>query len=179
MPPNRKGFLISAAVIVILCSIVRLFLELVELSHLKGLRQRIKRGWGMIYTAIDWEYFKSPSNYMEIPLFILSIIFVTVFHHGCLCPSRRQWQAGFIALFLAWIDLVLYLDKLPLFGIYIQMLLKIIRNFLKVLVMAVLLLLAFDFAFYMAFYEPALPVSQMSYCATVLYGSFTNTGYTF
>ena len=117
----------------------------------------------MIHTAIDWEYFKSPSNYMEIPLFILSIVFVSVFHHECLCPTRGQWQAGFIALFLAWIDLVLYLDKLPLFGIYIQMLLKIIRNFLKVLLMAILLLVAFDFAFYMAFYEPDLPVSQLSY----------------
>jgi len=116
----------------------------------------------MVRTAIDLEYFLVPSNYIEIPLFILSIVFVSVFRHECLCPSRGQWQAGFIAVFLAWIDLVLYLDKLPLFGIYIQMLLKIIKNFVKVSVMAVLLLFAFGFAFYMAFYEPDLPVSFLS-----------------
>ena len=122
----------------------------------------------MIRTAIDLEYFLVPSNYIEIPLFILSIVFVSVFQHDCLCPTRGQWQAGFIAVFLAWIDLALYLDKLPLFGIYIQMLLKIIRNFLKVSVMAVLLLFAFGFAFYMAFYEPDLPVSFFVISAFIL-----------
>ena len=119
--------------ITIICSLVRLFLELVELSHLKGLRERIRQErWEIIKTIIDWKYFRSASNYIEIPLFILSIVFVSVFQHECLCPTRGQWQAGFIAVFLAWIDLVLYLDKLPLFGIYIQMLWKIVINFLKV-----------------------------------------------
>ena len=163
MSSGRRTFLIIAAVITIICSLVRLFLELVELSHLKGLRKRVRQErWRIIKTIIDREYFKSPSNLIEIPLFILAIVFVSVFQHECLCPSRGQWQAGFIAVFLAWIDLVLYLDKLPLFGIYIQMLWKIVINFLKVSVMAVLLLFAFGFAFYMAFYEPDLPVSCLS-----------------
>ena len=134
--------------ITIICSLVRLFLELVELSHLKGLRERVRQErWRIIKTIIDREYFKSPSNLIEIPLFILAIVFVSVFQHECLCPSRGQWQAGFIAVFLAWIDLILYLDKLPLFGIYIQMLWKIVINFLKVSVMAVLLLFAFGSTF--------------------------------
>ena len=163
MSESRRSFLISAAVITILCSLVRLILEAVELSNLKDIRIRIKqRGWKMIYTIIDWKYFQAPSNYMEIPLFILSIVFVSVFDHKCLCPSHGQWQAGFVAVFLAWIDLVLYLDTLPLFGIYIQMLWKIIQNFLKVLIMGLLLLFAFTLAFYMAFYEPELPVSYLS-----------------
>ena len=165
--------------ITIICSLVRLFLELVELSHLKGLCERIRQErWRIIQTIIDWKYFQSASNYIEIPLFILSIVFVSVFHHECLCPTHAQWQAGIIAVFLAWIDLIFYLEKLPLIGIYVQMLLQIIKNFCKVSIMAIFLLLAFGLAFYMAFYEPDLPVSHLSLlssCILWLFSSFNRT----
>ena len=117
-----------------------------------------------IYThCINWDYFRRISNYLEVPLFILSFAFVGVLHHKCLCPHRGQWQAGIIAVFFAWMDLLLFLNKWPNLGVYIGMLQKIIIKFLAVAIIAILLLLAFGFAFYMAFYEPDLPVSFNNY----------------
>jgi hypothetical protein len=51
-------------------------------------------------------------------------------------------------------DLILYLNKWPLLGVYIEMLWKIARRFFTVLLIAILLLLAFALAFYMTFYDP-------------------------
>lgn len=93
-------------------------------------------------------------------MYILSLVFVTVVHRECLCPSREQWQAGTVAVFLAWIAFLLFLNKWPALGIYIGMFWKIILRFLMVTIIFSLLLIAFSFAFYMAFYEPALPVSD-------------------
>ena len=108
---------------------------------------------------IKLNYFTSPTNLMEIPLYTLSLIFVSVIHRECLCPSRVQWQLGTIAVFLAWIDLLLFMNKWPNLGIYIGMLWKIIKNFLKVSIIVLFLIISFGLAFYMAFYEPDLPVS--------------------
>ena len=99
------------------------------------------------------------SNYIEVPMYILSAVFLTVLHRDCLCPSHGQWQAGTVSLLLAWITLLPFLNKWPFLGIYIGMLWQIVLRFLMVAFIIVLLLIAFMFAFYMAFYEPSLPVS--------------------
>ena len=64
-----------------------------------------------------------------------------------------------MALFLAWLNLLLFMNKWPGLGIYISMLLKIILNFVKVSIIALFLIISFGFGFYLAFYEPELPVS--------------------
>ena len=110
---------------------------------------------------INWKYFTLLSNYLEIPMYILSLVFVNVLHRDCLCPSRLQWQAGTIAVFLSWIIFLLFLNKWPSLGVYIGMFLKIIWRFLLVSVIFILLLISFAFAFYMAFYEPNLPVREL------------------
>ena len=110
---------------------------------------------------IMWEYFLSKTPYVEVPMYILSIVFVAVGDFECLCPSPGQWQAGTVAVFLAWFNLLHFLNKWPPLGIYIGALWKIMLTFLKVSIIALFLLLAFGFAFYMAFYEPPLPVSLL------------------
>ncbi len=112
-----------------------------------------------VLKLIDWKYFKRESNYLEVTMYVLSLVFAGVLHRECFCPSRGQWQAGIIAVFFAWIDLILFLNKSPTFGVYIEMFRKIIVKFLAVSIIAVLLVIAFGLAFYMAFYEPDLPVS--------------------
>ena len=162
MSLGRRRFLNGAAVIVIICSLVRLLVKLLEVIELV----RVITGPEQICKFIDWAYL---TTYMEIPLYVLSIAFVSVFQHECLCPSRGQWQAGIFAVFFAWIDLIFYLNKWPLVGIYIQMLLRILQNFVKVLIMAGLLLFAFDLAFYMAFFEPGLSVSCLMGLSAITY----------
>ena len=108
--------------------------------------------------VIKLEYFRSLSNYLEIPMYLLSIAFVAT-TNSCFCPSPLQWQAGTVAVFFAWINFILFLNKWPDLGIYIGIVWKITIRFLSVSVIATLLLLSFTFAFFMAFYEPDLPVS--------------------
>ena len=141
-----------------LLNVPKLLQPLLNCTHYDTIRDRnwstlIKPNW------INWKYFFQPSNYIEIPMYILSMIFVSVIYHECLCPTVAQWKAGTIALLLAWIAFLLFVNKWPSLGIYLGMFSKILQRFLMITMMFVLLLIAFTFPFYMAFHEPALPVS--------------------
>ena len=95
---------------------------------------------------------------MEITLFICSIIYVWVFHTDCLCPLTWQWQIGVVAVFLSWFDLIVFISKFPLTGIYVLMFVKILYTFLKMLILSVLLVFAFGLTFYLAFTQPEILV---------------------
>ena len=56
-------------------------------------------------------------NWIEVPMYICSIIFVSVFGTDCYCPHMWQWQVGIAAILLAWIDLINLIRKLQLFDI--------------------------------------------------------------
>ena len=153
--------------ITIVFSVLRIALELCQMFNLSNIVSMVigdenMREEDKYKRFIKFKYFTLPSNYMEIPLYTLSLIFVSAIHHECLCPNRVQWQIGTIAVFLAWIDLLLFMNKWPNLGIYIGMLWRIIKNFLKVSIIVLFLIISFGLAFYMAFYEPDLPVSKKS-----------------
>ena len=46
--------------------------------------------------------------------------------------SECPWQAGAIAIFLAWINFIWFLKRIPAIGIYMIMVKKIFVTFLKV-----------------------------------------------
>lgn len=92
------AFLQAAAILIIIISITRLALECYQ------------------FIQLVQDYFLDLSNWVEIPLFICSIIFALVFDHECLCPRRWQWQIGILALFLAWLDLIFFMRKVRLMG---------------------------------------------------------------
>ena len=117
----------------------------------------IKPNW------INWKYLLQPINYVQILMYILSIVFVSVVYNNCLCPTRAQWQVGTVALFFAWSAFLHFVDKWPALGIYLGMFHKIMLRFLMITTIFVLLLVSFALPFYMAFYEPALLVS-LEYC---------------
>ena len=129
------------AVLTMIFAVVRLIVEFIQLLQLK------------------WEYFLDWVNYIEVPLFVFSIMFCAVFGTTCFCPYNTQWQFGTLAVLLGWLNLIFFLRNLPKSGIYIGMLLHISRTFLKTGILAFLLILAFSFAFYMAFFDPTLLVS--------------------
>lgn len=108
-----------------------------------------------------WNRFKSHIRRETFTLVfsVCSILFMAVSPNNCFCPRRWQWQCGTVAVFLSWISFIIYISDLPSIGFNLKILLTIIYRFLTVALIAVLLLLAFGFAFYMTFYEPKLPVS--------------------
>lgn len=129
-------FLYFAAAVVVLFAVSRLLVETAQLISLR------------LFYLTDW------INWMEVTLFILSIIFVLGYTVECHCNLDWQWQTGVVAVFLGWIDLIIFISKFPLTGIYVLMLIKILYTFLKMVVLSLLLVIAFGIAFYMVFYDP-------------------------
>lgn len=102
----KNVFLLAAASIVIIMAVIRLIFEMFQAISLK------------IYYIFDWV------NWIEVTLFICSIIFVSVYRTDCLCPTDWQWQIGSVAVFLTWIDLIIFIRKLPLTGNLVLMLVR-------------------------------------------------------
>ena len=117
-------FIYMSAIIVLLLSICCLVLEGIQL---------VTQFPRYIFDWINW---------MEIILYICAIVFVWVFHADCLCPLTWQWQIRVVAVFLGWIDLIAFISKFPLTGIYVLMFVKILYTFLKMLILSILLVLA-------------------------------------
>jgi transient receptor potential cation channel subfamily A protein 1 len=154
----RRNFLYLAALVTIVLALARLVVEVFQLVH--WTQSSSPNCCGKMYKLyINWGYWLEWTNYLEIILYAFSVGFVVAVFDDCFCPTDNQWQIGTVAIFFAWINLLLFLYKLPKIGIYVGMMLKITRRFLDVVVIAGLLLLAFGFAFYMAFYEPSIPAS--------------------
>ena len=65
-----------------------------------------------------------------------------------MCLQDWQWQLGAIAIFLAWIDLVLFIRKVPRFGIYVVMFTDVLITFIQFFPVFFLFIIAFALAFY-------------------------------
>jgi len=92
---------------------------------------------------------------MEVCLFICSIIFVSYgLQSGCQCPESWQWQFGAFTILLAWLDLMLFLKKLPDTGVYVLMFLDIFRTFMKMILLSALFVISVGLTFYMIFFRP-------------------------
>ena len=62
-------------------------------------------------------YFTSILNWLEIPLSVCAIIFVSVIGRRCQCPTMWQWEIGVVAVFLVWFDLIFILRKFQIFNV--------------------------------------------------------------
>ncbi|XP_053389084.1 transient receptor potential cation channel subfamily A member 1 homolog, partial [Mercenaria mercenaria] len=95
-------------------------------------------------------YLKEMENYSEWIACIFSILFV-VNTSGCTDTGYRpqwQWTCGTISVFLAWINLVLLIQKFDFMGIYVLMLCEISKVFMKFFLVFSLLIVAFAVAFH-------------------------------
>lgn len=137
----RRALLPMSAFIV-LFSLIRLAMELFQAMQLR------------------LRYLLSWVNWIELLIFSSSILFVATFLTDCLCPTVWQWQVGAIAIFLGWVDLIVFIRKLPGTGIYVVMFLDIFYTFWRLFFLSMLLVIAFGLAFYMAFYEPNANVRE-------------------
>lgn len=62
-------------------------------------------------------FFSELQNWIEVPMLLLSFIFISVYSSSCLCPAGWQWQVGTIAVLLVWVDLLEFIRSLQLFDI--------------------------------------------------------------
>ena len=129
----------SASTIAFILAVIKLEVELLKLRYLDYLRNWMK--------------------WVETPLYVFSMIFVAIGPHF----DHWIWQLGVLTIFLGWIVLIGYLQQWPFTGVYILMLVHIIKSFLKVAFLALLLVVAFALTFYMQFFQLKEMVSQPSF----------------
>ena len=63
-----------------------------------------------------------------------------------------------MTVFVAWIRLFFELHQFPMVGLYVEMLQKILQQFINVSLVAVVLVFSFGIPFYMAFHDPTAEV---------------------
>ena len=59
-----------------------------------------------------------------------------------------QWQLGAMSLFSCWTNIILFMRRIPGFGLYVVMLTEILTTFFKFFVAFFLFIVAFAMAFY-------------------------------
>ena len=98
-----------------------------------------------------FEYWLDLTNMLEWTCYVLSVIFVLDFGPSDNLGVKEpwQWECGAVAVWLAWMVLLLFIQKVPIFGIYILMFVTVIKTFFRFLFVFGLFIAAFSFSFYM------------------------------
>lgn len=94
---------------------------------------------------LSWE------NLIEWTVYITSMLFVIDFktcQKDTGYRERWQWNVGTVAIFLSWINLVLFAQKFPRFGIYVVMFKDILWTFFQFFIVFMLFIIAFALAFF-------------------------------
>ena len=99
-------------------------------------------------------YLKEIENYIQLVMFISVIIFVfPVGQNSCWCLPGWKWQIGALAVFLAWINLLLLIRYIPWckVGQRSTMMFNVYATFVYSLYLPIILLVTFAIPAYMIF----------------------------
>lgn len=157
---------IVLALIIILYSTLRLIIEAFQIINSLRLIQTSPFDHGSILfhllTAVkQFDYIWDLSNWIEVPLFLLSIVFsgMTLSNIGNeFCVSSGAWQIGVIVMWLSWCELGIISMQFQFVGVYLLMFLKVLKSLLKIVPIAILLIVSLGFTFYLLLYQPTLKV---------------------
>ncbi|XP_055886580.1 transient receptor potential cation channel subfamily A member 1-like isoform X2 [Biomphalaria glabrata] len=105
---------------------------------------------GQIIT-MKLRYFADIGNGLEWALYITCSVFVLPFLLNM--SFHWQWEAGAFAVFLAWFNCLVFLQRFDFFGIYVVMFLEILRTLVQVLCVFSILIIAFGLSFYMLLFK--------------------------
>lgn len=103
-----------------------------------------------------FSYIQDYSNWLEIPLFILSIIYAIIIfiaNSKSFCLSGLEWQIGIVITCLSWIELILISRQFKLVGVQAQTFWKVCTTLFEFFPFAIFLFAAFGFSFYLLLYQ--------------------------
>ncbi|XP_075776642.1 transient receptor potential cation channel subfamily A member 1 [Pelodiscus sinensis] len=92
------------------------------------------------------KYLLDCSNLLDWTIYTSSIMFVSSLFVNI--PAHLQWECGAIAVYLSWMNFLLYLQRFENYGIYIVMFWEILRTLLRIAVVFFFLILAFGLSFF-------------------------------
>ncbi|XP_031565445.1 transient receptor potential cation channel subfamily A member 1-like [Actinia tenebrosa] len=91
------------------------------------------------------KYFDDITNFIELPIYAAALFYLIPV---CTCKKIFQVEAGALCLFLAWINLALYMRRSAVYGRYVVMVLSMLKTVLEVAVLFSLFIVAFGMAFF-------------------------------
>uniref|UniRef100_A0A8C3MU18 Transient receptor potential cation channel subfamily A member 1 n=1 Tax=Geospiza parvula TaxID=87175 RepID=A0A8C3MU18_GEOPR len=115
-------------------------------------------GTEITYTKL--KYLLDYSNLLDWTIYTTSIIFVSSLFINT--PAHLQWECGAIAVYLSWMNFLLYLQRFENYGIYVVMFWEILRTLIRIAVVFFFLILAFGLSFFV------LLGSQQTYSTPLL-----------
>ena len=139
----HRGFLAAAAIALYTLSLIGILMEVLQLER-KG-----------------WKYFRNPDIYFQFAFYALMIVFILGFDNECWCSGPFQWQIGAFAVFFSWLNFIFALKYIPKAAVPINMFLTICVEFLKLIFLPFVLLLAFGIPFYMVFVKVSCHCIQL------------------
>ena len=104
----------------------------------------------MQIVVFRWRYFLSLTNYIELVLYGGTLYFIIQFN---LHPriNATLYELGIVCVFLGWSNTLLFLQRIPLYRLYIVMFLKVCFTIVKLLVVFGIIIQAFAMTFYLLF----------------------------
>ncbi|XP_050405831.1 transient receptor potential cation channel subfamily A member 1 homolog [Patella vulgata] len=94
------------------------------------------------------------TNLIEWVTYVTALLLVIDFNECQDITGYRydwQWSLGAVSIFLAWMDLVSFIQKFPRFGIYVVMLTDVLKTFAQFFIVFFLFIVAFALAFFTLF----------------------------
>ena len=114
--------------------------------------------------VLRWRYFLCVTNYIEILLYGGTLYFVIKSSASTVVDSKLR-QFGITSVFLGWANTLLFLQRIPMFRLYIVMFLKVCLTIVKLLLVFSIIIGAFSITFYLLFARQKsffpLPVSVL------------------
>ncbi|KAJ7328195.1 Transient receptor putative cation channel sub A member 1 [Desmophyllum pertusum] len=105
-------------------------------------------------------YLSSLSNYLEWAGYGFALFYIIP---PCDCKLGFRQEVGALALFFAWMNLILYLRRVSSYGQYIIMLTTMFATLFKVLLLFFMFVMAFSSTFYLLLDEETEPYSTFPY----------------
>ncbi len=149
-------------------SLFRIVLEILQLGFvlIRGIVLLCKSGKILhtIVITIKADYIWDLTNWIEVPLFVLSIILfgvvLTMKNEG-FCLLNWQWQIGAVILWLSWIELIFLSTQFQFIGVHALMFKKILKTLVKFIPLAFFLIIGFALTFHFLLVQPHLMVSVL------------------
>lgn len=141
---SQAEFAKAGTYVIIALAALNLFKEMIQLYQAK-------------LNYLGW------TNLIEWIVYVTALLLVISFNECQRETGYRyewQWHLGAIAVFLAWIDLVLFIQKFPRFGIYVVMFTDILFTFSQFFVVFFLFVIAFAISFY-ALFQNQVPFNSV------------------
>lgn len=102
-------------------------------------------------------YFKQRTNLLEWALYLSTIIFILPYVSTNVSSLRGDprvtWQIGTVAVFLGYMNLILFVQTLDHVGIYVTMFFQVAKTVLQAISFCSLFVLAFSVVFFILFKE--------------------------